>query len=121
MRDGVHATGGQGNSPVARLINEAAKLLGVAISVTPADLANRDEWSGPEYAAPSVQSQEAMRLAAVTEALILDPRYSAKGMAGLIGTIRSGLFRAGETVVFIHTGGQPALFAYHEEPASDGD
>jgi 1-aminocyclopropane-1-carboxylate deaminase/D-cysteine desulfhydrase-like pyridoxal-dependent ACC family enzyme len=42
-------------------------------------------------------------------------------MAGLIGAIRSGLFRAGETVVFIHTGGQPALFAYHEEPASDGD
>jgi 1-aminocyclopropane-1-carboxylate deaminase/D-cysteine desulfhydrase-like pyridoxal-dependent ACC family enzyme len=114
-------TGGQGNNPIARLINEAAKLLEVAISVTPADLANRDEWSGPEYAASSMQSQEAMRLAAATEALILDPHYSAKGMAGLIGAIRSGLFRAGQTVVFIHTGGQPALFAYDEEPASDGD
>jgi hypothetical protein len=51
----------QGNNAIARLINEAAKLLGVAVSVVPADLANRGEWSGPEYATPSVQSQETMR------------------------------------------------------------
>jgi len=47
--------------------------------------------------------------------VILDPVYSGKAMAGLIGMIRSGLIRRDETVVFLHTGGQPALFAYESE------
>jgi 1-aminocyclopropane-1-carboxylate deaminase/D-cysteine desulfhydrase-like pyridoxal-dependent ACC family enzyme len=53
-----------------------------------------------------------MRLLARTEAVILDPVYSSKAMAGLIDQIRKGRLGRGETVVFLHTGGTPALFAY---------
>jgi L-cysteate sulfo-lyase len=112
---------GAGNATVARLFNGAAHLLGLDLSVAAHDLVNRDEWSGPDYAAPSLQSREAMRLAATLEGLILDPVYSAKGMAGLIATIRSGMLRPDRSVVFVHTGGQVGLFAHDEEPRCDGD
>jgi 1-aminocyclopropane-1-carboxylate deaminase/D-cysteine desulfhydrase-like pyridoxal-dependent ACC family enzyme len=111
---------GRGNRPVAQLVNEAAKLLGVDVSVAVGDVVNRDEWSGPEYAMASAESREAMRLAATTEALILDPHYSAKGMAGLFAAIRAGEFGAGQTIVFIHTGGQTSLFTYEERPIAHG-
>ena len=55
---------------------------------------------------------EAIGLAARLEALALDPVYSGKGMAGLIGLIRAGRFRRDDTVIWIHTGGLPGLFAY---------
>jgi L-cysteate sulfo-lyase len=112
---------GAGDATVVRLFNGAAHLLGLDLSVAAHDLVNRDEWSGPDYAAPSLQSREAMRLAATLEGLILDPVYSAKGMAGLIATIRSGMLRRDRSVVFVHTGGQVGLFAHDEEPRCDGD
>ena len=59
--------------------------------------------------------REALQLVAGTEGLILDPVYSGKAMAGLIDHVRSGRFSEGESVVFIHTGGTPALFAYAED------
>ncbi len=55
---------------------------------------------------------EAMQLLARTEAIILDPVYSSKAMAGLIDHVRRRRIGKGETVVFLHTGGTPALFAY---------
>ena len=57
---------------------------------------------------------EAIRLVARTEGILLDPVYSGKGMAGLIGLIRAGRFAAQDNVVFVHTGGAAALFAYEE-------
>jgi len=68
--------------------------------------------AGPAYGVPHAATIEAIRLAARLEALILDPVYSAKGLAGLIALIRAGRWQKGEDVVFIHTGGAPALFAY---------
>jgi L-cysteate sulfo-lyase len=118
---GYQPVDGAGDATVARLFNEAARLLGLDLSVAARDLIDRDEWSGPDYAAPSPQSREAMRLAATLEALILDPVYSAKGMAGLIATIRSGVFRRDRPVVFVHTGGQVGLFAHSEESRGDVD
>ena len=55
---------------------------------------------------------EAIRLAGRLEALPLDPVYSGKGLAGLIALIRQGRWRKDENVIFLHTGGAPALFAY---------
>ena len=55
---------------------------------------------------------DAISMLAAEEAIFLDPVYSGKGMAGLIGLIRNGVLKKGETVVFIHTGGSAALFAY---------
>ena len=59
--------------------------------------------------------QVGTQLAASTEGLILDPVYTGKAMAGLIAHIRAGRIGAGQTVVFLHTGGMPALFAYAED------
>ena len=53
-----------------------------------------------------------MNLLARTEGILLDPVYSGKGMAGLIGEIRKGTFTKDENIVFVHTGGSAALFAY---------
>ena len=67
------------------------------------------------YGEPSPRGLEAMQLAARTEGLILDPIYTAKAMAGLIDHARRGLLDARSTVVFIHTGGLPAMFAFKDE------
>ena len=68
--------------------------------------------AGPAYGVPHQATVEAIRLGASLEGLVLDPVYSAKGLAGLIALIRAGRWTAGQDVVFIHTGGAPALFAY---------
>ncbi len=68
--------------------------------------------AGPAYGVPHAATIEAIRLGAALEGLVLDPVYSGKGMAGLIALIRGGRWTAGQDIVFIHTGGAPALFAY---------
>src|SRR5439155_27205534 len=68
--------------------------------------------AGPAYGIPHEATIEAIRLAGQLEALPLDPVYSGKGLAGLIAQIRQGRWRKDENVVFLHTGGAPALFAY---------
>lgn len=90
----------------------AAEILGIPF------VADRVEvvagHAGPAYGVPHAATVEAMRLAGRLEALVLDPVYSAKGLAGLIALIREGRWTAGDDVVFIHTGGAPALFAYQK-------
>jgi len=69
--------------------------------------------AGPAYGVPHQATVEAIRLAARLEALVLDPVYSGKGLAGLIALIRAGRWSRDDDLVFLHTGGAPALFAYH--------
>jgi L-cysteate sulfo-lyase len=73
-----------------------------------------DRFIGPGYGQPSPAMVEAVRLAAECEGLFLDPVYSGKGMAGLIGQIREGRYGRDDSVVFVHTGGLPGLFVYDE-------
>jgi D-cysteine desulfhydrase len=54
----------------------------------------------------------AVELVARTEGILLDPVYTGKAMAGLIGLIRQGYFKKSDKVLFVHTGGSPALYAY---------
>ena len=61
---------------------------------------------------PHAATVEAIRLAGRLEALPVDPVYSGKGLAGLIALVREGRWSADDDVIFIHTGGSPALFAY---------
>lgn len=68
--------------------------------------------AGPAYGVPHEATIEAIRLAGKLEALALDPVYSGKGLAGLIAMIHQGRWRNDEDVIFLHTGGAPALFAY---------
>lgn len=69
-----------------------------------------DRFVGGGYGAPTAESIEAAELAARTEALFLDPTYTAKAMAGLIRAVRDARFRDDETVLFWHTGGLPGIF-----------
>jgi 1-aminocyclopropane-1-carboxylate deaminase/D-cysteine desulfhydrase-like pyridoxal-dependent ACC family enzyme len=117
---GYMPVGGTANETIASLANDAAKLLGVEAHFEAREIVNLEIGAGPAYGVSSPESIEATKLAAVTEGLILDPVYTAKGMAGLIAAARRGLFTDQETIVFVHTGGQPALFACAEDPDEHG-
>jgi len=95
----------------ARLVNDAASLLGLPIRVDPEELVTDQRFIGEGYGIPGAECLEAIRLLARTEAILLDPCYTGKGMAGLIHDVRAGAIAPGETVVFLHTGGAPALFS----------
>lgn len=70
--------------------------------------------AGPAYGVPHAATLDAIALAGRLEGLVLDPVYSGKALAGLIALIRARRWRRGDRVVFLHTGGEPALFAYRE-------
>jgi 1-aminocyclopropane-1-carboxylate deaminase/D-cysteine desulfhydrase-like pyridoxal-dependent ACC family enzyme len=72
-------------------------------------------YVGPGYGIPSAECLSAIRLVARTEGVFLDPVYSAKAMAGLIGMVEEGRIGASDTVLFFHTGGLPGLFALGPE------
>ena len=76
-------------------------------------------YAGPAYGVPHSATIDAIKLAGRTEALLLDPVYSGKGMAGLIALIREGRWKKEDNIVFINTGGEPALFAYRESLGFD--
>lgn len=70
------------------------------------------DYVGAGYGIPGPDTLDAIRLAARTEGILLDPVYSGKAMAGLVDLCRRGAFATGETIVFLHTGGSAALFGY---------
>jgi D-cysteine desulfhydrase len=74
-----------------------------------------DEWVGPGYSLPTPEMIDAVRMLARTEGILLDPVYTGKAMAGMIGLIRRGHFRNSDRVLFVHTGGSPVLYAYQAE------
>jgi L-cysteate sulfo-lyase len=78
----------------------------------PADVEVVAGHAGPAYGVPHQATVEAIKLGARLEALLLDPVYSGKGLAGLIALVRGGRWRPDQDVIFVHTGGTPALFAY---------
>ncbi len=68
--------------------------------------------AGPAYGVPHRATLDAIKLMGRLEALVLDPVYSGKGLAGLIAIIEEGRWGKDDNIVFVHTGGEPALFAY---------
>ena len=99
---------------VHRLADATADHLGLANGVARDRVIAYDEYVGPGYGQPTTEMVDAIRLTARSEGILLDPVYSGKGMAGLIGLTRQGAFDGNENVVFLHTGGSTALFAYQE-------
>jgi len=73
-----------------------------------------DEYVGAGYSRPTPEMTEAVQLLAQTEGILLDPVYTGKQMAGLIDLVRKGYFKPTDRVLFLHTGGSPALYAYSE-------
>ena len=99
---------------VARIANAVAELVGVARRWQPAEIALEQGYVGPGYAIMSEAGNAAIRRAARAEGMLLDPVYTGKGFAGLIGSVETGVIRRGSSVLFLHTGGTPALFHYGE-------
>jgi L-cysteate sulfo-lyase len=100
---------------MAAEVGRIAALSAPKVGVEPGRLASADivrGYCGEGYGVPTDAMVEAVRLLATLEGLVLDPVYTGKAMAGLIGLLRAREIGAQETVVFIHTGGSPALFAY---------
>lgn len=105
---------------LARDANAAAERLGVPHRLTADDIDADERFVAPGYGLPSPAGQEALKLLAATEAILLDPTYTAKAMAGLIADVRAKRYRPGSVLVFIHTGGIPAVFADPAAVLSDG-
>ncbi len=78
-----------------------------------ADIVLWDEYFAPGYGKPNDEGMEAVKLLARLEGILLDPVYTGKAMAGLIDGIAQHRFKDDGPILFIHTGGAPALFAYH--------
>jgi L-cysteate sulfo-lyase len=96
---------------VSDLASLASGKLGERIEFTPADVLANANYCSAGYGVLTDQEREAIRLFATCEALLLDPVYTGRAAAGMIDLIRKGFFKENETVLFLHTGGQPALFA----------
>ena len=97
---------------VLRQARSTAELAGCPDVVSEDDIHVTDDYLGPGYGQATPGMMEAITLAAREEGLLLDPVYTGKSMAGLIGLVRSGSFTAEQTVLYLHTGGTPALFGY---------
>lgn len=95
---------------VVKFVQSAADLLGVVCDAQTVEVIAGH--AGPAYGVVHEATLEALRLAGTLEGLALDPVYSAKGLAGLLSLARAGRWTRDDDVIFIHTGGTPALFAY---------
>jgi D-cysteine desulfhydrase len=89
-------------------------LLGLGVRVPAEAVRCEGGYWQPKYSVPNARMVEAVQLLARTEAILLDPVYTGKVMAGLIGLARAGALGAGQRVLFLHTGGMPSLFAYDQ-------
>jgi D-cysteine desulfhydrase/L-cysteate sulfo-lyase len=111
-------------SRAAAIANESAEALGFDLRISEDDIVNFDDFVGPGYGNPSEAGDEAVRLFARHEGVILDPIYTGKAAAGLIAHLREGRFGRDDVLVFVHTGGTPANFTWSDlwigEPREGG-
>ena len=109
-RDDVAAAEGH-----ADLAAECAGVLGLELALAAGDFESYAGFVGPDYGVVTDESRAALELLAQQEGLLLDPSYTSKAMAGMLTHVRDGWWQQGQTLVFLHTGGTPALFAYAED------
>ncbi len=97
---------------VHKLANQTLDLIGVEQKVPAEKVIAFDDYVGPGYSLPTDAMVEAVKLLARSEGILLDPVYSGKAMSGLIDLVKKDYFKKGSNVLFLHTGGSPALYAY---------
>jgi D-cysteine desulfhydrase len=97
---------------VYKLVRETAALAGVSRDIPASAVNCNGDYVGAGYSLPTDSMIEAVKLLARTEAILLDPVYTGKAMAGFIDQVRNGAFPRGSSLLFLHTGGAPALYAY---------
>ena len=100
---------------IARICNEGANLLDLNLEFTHQMINHDNSYVGEKYGAATKEGVEAMKLLAKKEGIILDPVYTSKGFAALIDYVKKGIIKKGENVIFMFTGGSPAVFAYSAE------
>ena len=103
------------NPLVLKEAQAVCDLLGLGITVPAEAVVSHGDWWRPKYSVPNTAMVEAVQMLARTEAILLDPVYTGKIMAGLIGLARQGHFKRGQNVLFLHTGGAPSLHAFEAE------
>ena len=96
------------------LVRQTSERLGVGSEIPRDKVLCFGDYVGPGYSLPTPEMGEAIRMLARLEGVLLDPVYTGKTMAGLIDLARQGFFKKDENVLFVHTGGSPALYAYRE-------
>jgi D-cysteine desulfhydrase len=82
------------------------------VKVAPDDVLLNENYAGQEYEEPTPEALKAIKLVAETEGILLDPIYTGRAMAGLVDLMKKGHFKRDDNIIFIHTGGTPALFPY---------
>lgn len=98
---------------VARIAGHTAELIELGRELRDEEIQVLDGWAGDLYGIPVESTMQAIALGAQLEAMITDPVYEGKSLAGLIDLVRSGEIGKGSTVLYAHLGGQPAINAYH--------
>jgi D-cysteine desulfhydrase/L-cysteate sulfo-lyase len=99
----------------AGIANRTAELLGLSVRVTPEEVVNFADFVGERYGVPSDSGNDAVKLFAQAEGIILDPIYTGKAAAGMLAHIPEGMFGADDVLVFVHTGGSPAIFTHSQQ------
>jgi L-cysteate sulfo-lyase len=121
---GVRAPREKQEENVFKLATATCDKIGIAGAVRREDVVANCDYVGKGYGFPGPDTIDAIRLLARAEAILLDPVYTGKGMAGLIDLINRGHFKKGQAVVFLHTGGSVGLFGYLDDfglPAGGGN
>ena len=111
---GIDASGTyqQTLAQVKQIVNTTAELVELGRKVRDDEIIINPDYAYPAYGVPSEETNEAIRLAARTEALITDPVYEGKSMQGLIDLVKKGFFSKGSRILYAHLGGAPALNGY---------
>ena len=102
----------QTREQVTKIARDTADLIELGQEIEDADIVINPDYAYPAYGVPSHETNEAIRLAARTEAMITDPVYEGKSMQGMIDLVRKGFFPNGSRVLYAHLGGAPALNGY---------
>ena len=102
------------------LVQRTANHIGLPADIPAEAVVCFDEYVGPGYSLPTPEMAEAVRMLARLEGVLIDPVYTGKAMAGLIDLVRKGAFNKDQNLLFVHTGGSPALYVYMQEILGTG-
>jgi 1-aminocyclopropane-1-carboxylate deaminase len=111
---GIDASGtlDQTRAQVRMIVDNTAELVGLGRAIRADEIVINPDYAYPAYGVPSEETNDAIRLAARTEAMITDPVYEGKSMQGMIDLTRKGFFPEGSRVLYAHLGGAPAINGY---------
>jgi 1-aminocyclopropane-1-carboxylate deaminase len=111
---GIDASGtpAQTRTQVRQIVDQTADLVELGRAVRDDEIVILEQYAYPAYGVPSAETNDAIRLAARTEAMITDPVYEGKSMQGMIDLVKKGFFPVGSKVLYAHLGGAPALNGY---------